>query len=86
MKRLGVHTTELSSTHVDEIVKAQILEMVLRHKLSSKHTSWVAVEECTERRVVHDPVEVDSEGGDGPFMMDLHAVSPARSAAAACYP
>jgi hypothetical protein len=67
LKRLGVHvvdsegkkytTAVLSSKHVKEITKQQILDIAIRYNLSSKYTSWVAIDEDTHRTIVHDTLE-----------------------------
>ena len=67
LKRLGVHVVnsegkrysdaQLSSKHVTEIAKEQVLDIAMRYSLSSKYTSWVAIDEDTARTIIHDIVD-----------------------------
>lgn len=71
LERLGVHvekegkrfttTLPLHSKHVTELTKKHILDIATRYSLSSKHTSWVAIDEATQQNLVHEGVESSFE-------------------------
>jgi hypothetical protein len=67
LKRLGVQVVnsegkkytdaQLSSKHVTQIAEEQILDIAMRYSLSSKYTSWVAIDEDTHQTIIHDKFE-----------------------------
>jgi len=61
LRRLGVHVKKqkslpLSDKIVSELAKQKMLELALKYQLSSKLTSWVAIDTETNQSIVHDKV------------------------------
>jgi hypothetical protein len=54
----------LSSNLVFELTKRTILDLALKYNLSSKYTSWVAVDTQSQQTIVHDEVKGVNAPGD----------------------
>ncbi|KAG0593169.1 hypothetical protein KC19_1G308500 [Ceratodon purpureus] len=81
LKKLGVHVvdpesgrkythTELSSKHVSEITKAQMLDIAMRYNLSSECTSWVAIDHETDEEYVETTFNREMELGEFSSSLD----------------
>ncbi|XP_024382395.1 uncharacterized protein [Physcomitrium patens] len=63
LERLGIHVVAqgrkfknvpLSDHYVSRIAKQHILDIALRYNLSSKYTSWVAIDDESKQRLIND--------------------------------
>ena len=66
LKRLGIRLVKVanSSNHsihpvsTAELVKRETIDIGLKHCLSSKYTSWIAIDECNRQLISFKPTEV----------------------------
>lgn len=64
LKNLGVHVVKdgkkcknkLSDHVISKLTKQRILDLALKYKISSKYTSWVAIDTESERTIIHNNI------------------------------
>ena len=85
LKRLGVHVVKegkkwhkslpLSDKVVSELAKQKILELALKYHLSTKYTSWVAINTESDRTIIHNTVVTSLASDMGDYLLAANRVA-----------